>query len=231
MSRRGVDDELLALYALDALDDAERRLVDEAVAASPRLARDLAEHQRVAAALGEHVAVAPPPGLKDRVMAAAFEVAAPREVEMTEAPAVVVPLSRARDRRRPLGAIIAGGLAVAAALALAVVQLGGSDDTETIELVGAGPGRIEVVIDDGTLEVSGSDLPAVGDDRTYQLWMVDGESGVRSAGLFAPGEQGTVDTTFRVELADATVLAVTVEPAGGSPAATGPIEYSAPLAT
>ncbi len=225
MSRRRVDDELLALYALDALGDEERRLVEDAVASSPALARDLREHQRVATFLAQDAAAAPPPDLKAKVLAAAFEVAAPREVTPTEAPAVVVPLRR--DRRRPIATIVAGGLAAAAALAFAVIQLGGRSDAETVVLAGAAPGRLEVVVDDVSVQVEGSGLPAVGDDRTYQLWLVNAAGEPRSVGVFDPAADGGVDTRFEIDLGDANVLAVTIEPAGGSPTPTPPITYSA----
>jgi anti-sigma-K factor RskA len=68
-----------------------------------------------------------------------------------------------------------------------------------------------------------SGLPALPAGRTYQLWLIRGKSpAIVSGGLFAGGQQGAI-----VEFQDAqlvpniTALAVTDEPANGSPLPTG----------
>jgi putative transcriptional regulator len=59
--------ELLPLHALGALDADEAKLVEEAVAADPALAAELATYRDAAAGLGP--AVAPPPDIKARLLA------------------------------------------------------------------------------------------------------------------------------------------------------------------
>jgi len=62
--------DLLPLYAVDAVDDAERRAVEAAIAADPALAAELASYQDAASLIGSAApAVQPPAYLKVRLMA------------------------------------------------------------------------------------------------------------------------------------------------------------------
>jgi len=232
MSPRRIDDELLALYALDALEGPERDEVEAAVARSPRLARELERHREVAAAMADAFSAEPPPELKARVLAAAFAEQAPREIVPTDAPSVVVPLGSARSRRR-LMPLVAVGLAVAAAVGIGVVLARRTDHAPAVAsavLVGEGPATIDAqVSSSGRLTLTGRDVPTIDAAHTYQLWMIDRDQQVRSAGLFAPSTDGSVTAEFTVDLSDASTLAVTLEPAGGSKVATGQIEFSGPL--
>jgi hypothetical protein len=61
--------DLLPLYALGAVDEAERRAVDAAIALDPSLAAELASYQDAASLVGSMApAVAPPKYLKARLM-------------------------------------------------------------------------------------------------------------------------------------------------------------------
>ena len=60
---------LLGAYALDAVDDIERRAVDRLVASDPEAARELAGLTATAAMLGVAVAVTPPAGVRAAVLA------------------------------------------------------------------------------------------------------------------------------------------------------------------
>jgi anti-sigma-K factor RskA len=59
---------LLGAYALDAVDDGERRAVERLVATDADAARELADLQAVAARLGSAVAAEPPAGLRASVL-------------------------------------------------------------------------------------------------------------------------------------------------------------------
>jgi hypothetical protein len=69
------------------------------------------------------------------------------------------------------------------------------------------------------------DLPALGPDKSYQLWFIDDGDRKTSAGVFSVDPQGqgsvVVDRLIPVERIQAWV--VTVEPHGGRPQPTGPI--------
>ena len=66
-------------------------------------------------------------------------------------------------------------------------------------------------------------LPA---ERTYELWVVDGDE-VLPAGLFNTGAEGEAAVLVEGEIRPGMVVAVTEEPAGGVPVATGEILFSA----
>ncbi|WP_345043394.1 anti-sigma factor, partial [Georgenia daeguensis] len=76
-----------------------------------------------------------------------------------------------------------------------------------------GGGRAVAVVAAGSALFTAQALPVPADERVYQLWVVqDGEAS--SAGVLRP-EDGLV-TTRVGDLPDGAVLALTVEPAGGS---------------
>ena len=63
----------------------------------------------------------------------------------------------------------------------------------------------------------GDDVQSPGDDKVYQLWTIEGDDPT-SQGLVSGG--GAVTHWFGAPVDDAQVMAVTVEPTGGSPAPT-----------
>ncbi len=68
-----------------------------------------------------------------------------------------------------------------------------------------------------------ADLPPAPSDRAYQLWVVTA-TGPVSAGLLTETPQGGLTLVSNtIEAADPQALAVTLEPAGGVPAPTGPM--------
>lgn len=79
---------------------------------------------------------------------------------------------------------------------------------------------------EGRIALAADALPRVPADRTYQLWAVTGE-GPRDLGVFAADAEGSVLVVIRMQIAsmEGVVLAVSVEPAGGMPAPSGPIVF------
>jgi len=69
-----------------------------------------------------------------------------------------------------------------------------------------------------------SNLPAIPNDRTYQVWFLTPGAPV-SAGLLRPDPQGNATVAFDVaaSVPTPTGMAVSIEPAGGVPAPTGAI--------
>ncbi|TQF65917.1 anti-sigma factor [Rhodococcus spelaei] len=59
-------------------------------------------------------------------------------------------------------------------------------------------------------------------DSVYQMWLVPGAGAPVSAGMMGPGQMSPSTMTVVDSLDDATLLAFTVEPAGGSPQPTAP---------
>jgi hypothetical protein len=75
-----------------------------------------------------------------------------------------------------------------------------------------------------TWTLVGHGMPALPDGKAYQVWLVSGERRL-SAGTFVPTSRGDAlyRTTHRLEGAPLTAVAITVEPEGGVPVATGPV--------
>ena len=160
-------------------------------------------------------------------------------------PADPVSLGEARRRRRPVAwlaaaaavvLIAAGGVYVATrnddssgetASDDPIVAVLDADDVTTRTLEGSLGTTLELAYsaDEGAMVVTGDDVPAVADDETYQLWMVD-ESGSVPAATFRPDDSGHV--AVRVD-GDPSgfVVGVTLEPSGGSEQPTLPILASA----
>ena len=186
--------ELTAAYALDALGPEEADAYERHLSQCEQCRAELAELNEAAAALGfGTVAPAPPPRLRESILAAA---AAERSN--------VVPLLRRRW--------VARGLAVAAAAAACVVvglavSLSQKSHTRYV--------NASVVLDrfgNGTLHVSG--LASAPNGKTYEAWVIPHGGAAKPAGLFSGGSSSIVH--LRGSVPRSAVVAVTLERAGGS---------------
>jgi anti-sigma-K factor RskA len=226
-------DELLAAYALDALDAGEARLVEEYLAEHPDARAELDAHRETAAALALTTAgeEAPPPSLWDRIEVAVSGPAGAHDGRVV-----------ALRPRRVVGARLAGAVAAAAAvlvvlLAVQVVDLRGRlDDAEDpgpggfaaaydralatpgaqpLALSGdAGPLARVVYLPDGTGYLVNDALAPLPDDRTYQLWALMGSPAapeVISAGVLGADPRGAAFTVS----GDVVGFALTEEVGGG----------------
>jgi anti-sigma-K factor RskA len=221
-------DELLGAYALDAVDDDERRRVEEHLALDPRAAREVQEHREVATMLA-FTGMDAPAGVWDRIASALDERAPAPGRELAR----VLTIDRAARRGRRLRSMGTWLAVTAAAAVVAVVAVSVVDrradapgdplqaalaaarndrDTRAAILVAEGADVIaEAIVDeDGHGYLLASDLPTLGDDQTYQLWGVVGDD-VISIGILGPNPE---IETFTIE-ADVAAFAVTIERAGG----------------
>jgi anti-sigma-K factor RskA len=229
--------ELIAGYALDALDDADRVRAEELIATSEEAREELRSLTDVAAALATATAgPAPRPELRGRILGAAR--AEPQNV-----------VSLDERRRSRIVPVLAAAAALAACAALAAGLWGASVSSDLDEarsalarerataavlaqpvtessLTGA-TGRLVVGEDGGAVLVLSSP-PPVPAGKTYQVWVIEGGHPV-SGGLFAPGE-GTLTIPVDGKVGEGSVVAVTVENDGGATAPSGkPVIASAPV--
>jgi hypothetical protein len=230
--------QLIAGYALDALDEADRARAKELLATSEEAREELRSLTEAAAAMATAaVGAVPAAGLRDRIVDAAR--AEPQNL-----------VSLAERRRSRLLPVLGVGAAVAACAALALGLWGASVSSDLDEarsalareraaaailaqpraeasLTGA-RGRL-VVGDDGKAVLVVSGVPPVPDGKTYQVWVIDDGHPV-SGGLFAPAA-GTQAIPVDGRVAKGSVVAVTIEDDGGASAPTGkPVIASAPVA-
>jgi anti-sigma-K factor RskA len=212
--------DLTAAYALDALDAEEREAYEGHLAGCGRCQAEVAELSSVASALAYATAPASPsPMLRDRILEAA----------RAERPNVV-PL-------RPRWAYpVAGFAAVAAcaALALGIWNISlhdrlGSSNAGAIERVAVSGASNSFVVYSG--QSASLVLPGLGaapSGKTYEAWVLVGKSAA-PAGLFTGG-QGTTYVPLTRKVPKGSVVAVTVEPTGGSAQpTTKPFVVSAPV--
>jgi len=86
-------------------------------------------------------------------------------------------------------------------------------------------GRLLLDKDQGTAVLVLWDLPAISQDKTYQIWLIDPNGDRTSAGIFRPetGGRFSMETiTLPQDMSKFSGIGVTAEPAGGSDQPTGP---------
>jgi anti-sigma-K factor RskA len=230
--------ELIAGYALDALDDADRARAEALLASSEEARDELRAYSDVATAMATAAAgPAPPPELRQRVLDAVHDE-----------PQNVVSLDERRRSRAVPVLAVAAALAACAAIAAGVWGASVSSDLDDTRAalaqqraaatVLADPDAESVALEsgDGRLVVGGEGsavlvLDSLGPappGKTYELWVSAGGAPV-PAGLFGGGgERDVVPVEQRVE--PGSVVLVTVEDAGGVDAPTSdPIVASQPV--
>ncbi len=213
-------EELLAAYALDSVDDDERRRVDQALVDRGDLRDQLRSYEDALAGWVEADASAgssvEPPG--------SAWAAVQAHVHGERASNVVA----VRPRRRWQGPM----LMVAAAVVLLVgaglaINANGRSSTVSDRLAEAlsDPRTSTTAVGDAVVVLTHSNrlivdarrLRALADSNTYQLWSLDGSSPI-SLGLVPPGSVVELEIGTRP-----TKVAISQEPAGGSRTPTGPI--------
>jgi anti-sigma-K factor RskA len=203
-------DELIAAHALDALDADAAEAAEQHLAECPQCRKQLAEYRSVAAGLALSAPqAAPPPDLRGRILASVEPV--------VTAPAAVPEPRRRRRLTWPSIAVPALGLAVVALLIWNVSLRSdinslhsslSSDRTATM----AGFGNV-VAQPGGTVRIFASpSAPPSG--KTYEAWVITPAGNALPAGTFTTASAGF---TLTQPGHRGDVIAVTVEPSGGSP--------------
>lgn len=222
---------LAAAYALDALDENERRAFEAHYPSCSMCSAEVVDYRETAAQLADAVAVPAPQGLKALVMA---EIGETRQIAPV-LPDRVVDLAERKRRGQPRQRV----LALAAAAIVAVVgfvgglQIARSDDggggvlvaadAVTLPLEGeSGEARVvwSVSQDEAVLIAAGLGDP--GDGFAYELWLID-EDGANPTGLFVPDGDGSVVIELPLDGRDPAAWGITIEPDTGSDQPTEPI--------
>ncbi|HEX4519838.1 MAG TPA: anti-sigma factor [Gaiellaceae bacterium] len=200
--------DLSAAYALDALEPGELEAFEEHLATCESCRKAVADFSSVAAELAFAGSPASPaPALRDRLLEAA-------RAERQN----VVPL---RPRwQRPLVAVAAVAACAALGLGLWNVslhnQLSDSKNEALARLPVTGTPGSMVVSSSGSAALVLYRLDAAPTGKTYEAWVIRGSSAPVPAGLFRGGA-GTTFVPIKGSVKRGSVVAVTVEPSGGSP--------------
>lgn len=238
--------EMIPARALSALDAAEAQALNEHLENCAECRRELDEWQATAAALAlEANATEPSPKVRERIL---------DEVRKDLAAPPVVPF-RSSPRNLwtsfgSLGAMAAAVVFTALIVGLVVlwrqnnamrtdleqsrefVQLVTSPGARVRELKGVDPGTgatATVAYDtNGRAILVADKLPRLAQGKAYQLWFIVGNRPPMPGKTFAPDSngKGVLKEQMPRDALAAPVFAVTVEPAGGVSAPTGPIYLS-----
>lgn len=242
-------DEMMEAYALNALPDDERREFEEYLSDHPERQAEVDELNNIAGLLAlspaEHE---PSPELRRNLMAVVEgeardsraatrranhrstlvrirEIFSPTRLALGAAALLVIGLFSwnllLMDRMDDLRSEVAD------------VQRENppTDDSQMVRLKGSGAMRdaqVELVrLEDERAVLVAEKLPPIGEDETLQVWVIKDDV-PKPAGLFEPGGE-MVSTPVKGSLRGADMVAITVEPAGGSPAPTTDPAMSAKL--
>lgn len=196
------DDALAGEYVLGVLDLAERSATEARIKTDASFAALVAAWEDRLSGLNDDYAEVAAPNLMPKIEARLFPVAA-------------------KPQRNWLAWL--SGAAVAAALVLAVVVVQRPSAPELVATLQAEgqPLVIAASFGDGTLNITRAGGPEAAAGQVYELWLIAGENPPVSLGLI----EG--DTTSRPldALPEGAVLAISLEPAGGSTTGqpTGPV--------
>ena len=255
-------EELLPFYALDALNDEERELVESYLAEHPEAREQMKDLHSGASALPYGISpVEPPRRVKESLMARvnADAKARARSLERASRPSFLSFLNLMKGEN--ILRTFTLGIATLAVVWVMILntkiarlnsEISGLHDTlasqaNSLEQIIANlpespPSNVITVSIKGTsvrpdahgqliadpkeqsavLVISG--LPKLEANKTYQVWLIEGDQPV-SAGLLTVDEngQGVVIVTSNESISSFKSLAISVEPQGGSPQPTGDI--------
>ena len=184
--------DLTAAYALDALDPDEAEAYERHLGQCEECREQLAELNETAAALAfGAVAPAPPARLRESILEAAA-------AERTN----VVPLLRRRWVSRGLAVAAAAAACIAVGLGVSLSQSSHPPQSWTV-----------AVGQNGTATISVSGLASAPQGKTYEAWVIPAGHAARPAGLFSGSTTGM---HLGGTVPPHAVVAVTLEPAGGS---------------
>ena len=223
-------EELKDAYVLGALPQEERREFEEYLAEHPERQAEVDELEAVAGLLAlspqEHE---PSPELRSRIMdAVGAEAVRPRTAGRRSALAWIGELLGARNLALGAATLLVIGLFSWSMLLRGEVQdLQGRVQSlqsqpqgpQMVELGGTGAeqgARAELIILEGDRAVLVvENMPPVPEEKTYQIWVIEDDV-PKPSGLFEL-RQDSVAAVVEHPLEDGDVVAVTVEPKGGSP--------------
>ena len=236
---------LTGAYAVDALPDDEREIFEQHLVVCDACAQEVAELQATAARLGAASYTTPPPGLRERVMAEIDATRQERPSGVTDATDELGARrsdGSGRGSGRGVGWVTKVAVAAAAVLVVAVaglsVTIANLNDrlaqvetasSQVIDVLAAadatvvsaeGPdgsvGRVVASPARGEAVFLAGEMGQAPGGRTYELWLIDAD-GATPAGVFDTDERGRATRVMTGDIANASAIGVTVEPAGGSP--------------
>ncbi|MDR7253295.1 anti-sigma-K factor RskA [Nocardioides sp. BE266] len=212
--------KLTGAYAVDALDDLERARFEQHLADCEDCRAEVAELRETAAMLAETAVTAPPPGLRDSVLAGISQVR-PLPPVVTAAPFAV-------RRRVPL--LVAAALVLIAGFGAVVWQPWSdqapsltaaekvlqADDAQAVfhDLGDSGRATVTRSKSQDRAVIVTEDMAPAPSEKVYELWLMAPDGTFSPAGLMP--DRGDQTVLLEGSAADAAAVGITVEPDGGS---------------
>lgn len=230
---------LTGAYALDAVSDEERAVLEEHLSTSEATRNEVTELQDTAVLLGlATTPVTPSADLRARLMAqvaqtpqlapvgAAAAAIAPTRVELKTQQRWFSRTAIAITAAAAAVAIIIGGGIVIANLndgsqnpiqADGITIIRAADDAQQVEAAVATGGTATLVWSGELAQAAliADGMNPLSDDQVYELWYI-GEGGPRAAGTFTVDENGSVQQVLEGDMRAGDLVGITIEPAGGS---------------
>lgn len=231
-----------ALYVAGALDAEDAAAFEAHVSKCAECAQELAELQETAVGLSESVATQPPEALRGRLLDEIAHTpqespeARPTDSAQTasaESNATVVALQPWRRLFRPLNLVAAAAVIVILGLIGWGIQSNHQADvaqsqqqqltrlltapdvaTRSAHVAGGGTATLLTSEQRGQALLVTHGLPTLPDNKVYQLWTIT-RSPASAGTMQASG--GTTTTSLPTAALSAAKVAMTIEPAGGSP--------------
>ena len=216
-------DDLLAAYALDAVDDDERAAIEDHLATCEHPERHEVDSLR-AAAIGLATLAEerePSVALEARLLASVE-----RGSETRPRPGVGYIAGRPRRDLRWAGALVAGVVLMVAGFVAGALLFSGDDGSgeALVQVVqkDAMRMRAEAVAGESPVTVTLAGLGRLPEDAGYQVWAVRDDGWV-TVGICNTDEDGWWEGDFDFALRPDDALAITIEPREGSPTPTGEV--------
>ena len=233
--------ELAAGHALNALSPEDEAAFIDALAEHPEWEHFVASDAATVAALSDSVAeVSPPTTVRSELLAriASTQQDHPAQAAAPASSLESAPVVPVESRRRSWGPrawfalaaslvllIGVGGGAVviaqqlnrpAAVVALERIEAAPDAQVASTTLPDGGEATVHWSESVGDVVFVSDGLPTLNDDQSYELWFVR-DSGAIAAGVFEAGADGEATAVLSGTMSPGDIIAVTVEPAGGSP--------------
>jgi anti-sigma factor RsiW len=223
MTSHPTDD--LAAYAIGALDDEERRLVDAHLESCPSCRAEVRAFAETAWAIAETAQRDVPLRLRTAIVERAYGAGAPRASRFAGLSDLL---------RRPVPLIVPLGLAAVLVLALVGYGVARRDADQYAAVVAGAVGArvVPLAATGATAGVRGSlvipangsppylilDLPAAAAGKTWEAWVIRSDTPVRAG---VTDGHGVTSLTLTTRVAAGDTVAITAEPDGGLDAPTG----------
>ncbi len=222
--------DLAPLYALHALDKLEEARFERHLHGCEPCQQAVAGYRESTSSLAEITRSEPPPHLRERVLSLA---ATTRQEPARGESAAAMSYGPARWAAAALILVVGLGWWMSQSDQRLIDSVLRHPDAVTVSAQPTPDGlsafsevRVVVVPGEGRALLLAEGLRPLEPNRVYAVWVIDSD-GAHPAGLFRPARDGTAEVIIEGDVIPGVVVAMTVEPEGGSDIPTGSVLLTA----